>query len=648
MNRNFLSFEYQIVEKEFLISENSKTTKTALIKFLYENDETVQYELGFVSGSEFLKLLEENIPIQINKCLIEKFEIPIKKTQHIEITESLILNSEKINVKTKFSSTVNFNKSVFYCSEISFMGSEFKENATFTDTLFKAEKIEFSNCIFYNGLNFKNSVFSESQKIFEYINVLKGEINFTNVNFGAGSTSFQDSKFSDDRKIFLMANFGNGLVDFTRVNFGKNDCFFERANFGDGNVSFRSSVFGDGTIDFRRSEFGDGEKNFQHVQFGNGSIKFINSIFKSGKLTFRLAEFGSGDIDFHFTKFGDTDVFFERTRFNSGTLDFKGVELNKGKFNFNYIDFGEGNFNFEGFEQKEGNFLLKNSVFGRGFINFENSLCKNVEFEIENVDFGQGSISFQNSEFDKILLKGTQINSYFDLRVKYCKVIDLSNTVINDVLDLNPTETGLNTQTLYLNGIRLLGRIYLDWDRSNVIKLIHNQDISSYQKAEQFRILKENYRNMGWYEFEDFAYVEFKRMQSKAKMDEVKKEKFFKRAKIKIFHALELLIFDKMGHYATNPVRVLLSMLYVYLIFVVLYASFYFIGIGDVLYGIGDEHILSRLGKCFYFSAVTFLTIGYGDYYPVGLSRFLAGTEGFTGLFMMSYFTVAFVRKILR
>ncbi|MBK7710318.1 MAG: hypothetical protein IPJ37_04745 [Bacteroidales bacterium] len=41
-------------------------------------------------------------------------------------------------------------------------------------------------------------------------------------------------------------------------------------------------------------------------------------------------------------------------------------------------------------------------------------------------------------------------------------------------------------------------------------------------------------------------------------------------------------------------------------------------------------------------------TIGYGDVYPVGLSRLVSGLEGFMGVFMMSYFTVAFVRKVLR
>ncbi|MGM0496551.1 MAG: ion channel [Bacteroidota bacterium] len=54
-----------------------------------------------------------------------------------------------------------------------------------------------------------------------------------------------------------------------------------------------------------------------------------------------------------------------------------------------------------------------------------------------------------------------------------------------------------------------------------------------------------------------------------------------------------------------------------------------------------------------YTTAITFFDenkkeIGYGDYYPEGIIRWLCGLEGFVGLFLMSYFTVAFVRKILR
>jgi hypothetical protein len=57
---------------------------------------------------------------------------------------------------------------------------------------------------------------------------------------------------------------------------------------------------------------------------------------------------------------------------------------------------------------------------------------------------------------------------------------------------------------------------------------------------------------------------------------------------------------------------------------------------------------LSHVGTAFYHSAITFFTIGYGDFFPSGHIRWLSAAEGWAGVFLMSYFTVAFVRKILR
>ena len=49
-----------------------------------------------------------------------------------------------------------------------------------------------------------------------------------------------------------------------------------------------------------------------------------------------------------------------------------------------------------------------------------------------------------------------------------------------------------------------------------------------------------------------------------------------------------------------------------------------------------------------YFSVITFTTIGYGDYAPLGWLRLVAGAEGVIGLFLMALFTVSFARKFIR
>ncbi|MET4693382.1 ion channel [Endozoicomonas lisbonensis] len=49
-----------------------------------------------------------------------------------------------------------------------------------------------------------------------------------------------------------------------------------------------------------------------------------------------------------------------------------------------------------------------------------------------------------------------------------------------------------------------------------------------------------------------------------------------------------------------------------------------------------------------YYSVVTFTTLGYGDITPVGISRFFAALEAFTGSFSMALFVVVFVKKMTR
>ncbi len=49
-----------------------------------------------------------------------------------------------------------------------------------------------------------------------------------------------------------------------------------------------------------------------------------------------------------------------------------------------------------------------------------------------------------------------------------------------------------------------------------------------------------------------------------------------------------------------------------------------------------------------YYSVVTFTTLGYGDFTPVGLSRAIAAVEAFTGSFTIALFVVVFVKKMTR
>jgi hypothetical protein len=200
-----------------------------------------------------------------------------------------------------------------------------------------------------------------------------------------------------------------------------------------------------------------------------------------------------------------------------------------------------------------------------------------------------------------------------------------------------------------MSGMRLIGKLYIDWKLNKCYDIIHKQNETTIrQKAEQFRILKENFSGTGKYDDEDLAYVMFKRFEARADMNESITENKWSRIWEWPAFAFKWLVFDKIGLYATSPGRVLMSVVIFWIFFGTTYYLVQLSGLGSTGSSVQNPDHLTPFLQSFYHSAVTFFTIGYGDVYPMGLSRVVSGLEGFMGVFMMSYFTVAFVRKVLR
>jgi Ion channel len=470
---------------------------------------------------------------------------------------------------------------------------------------------------------------------------------------------FSHASFVDGEISFDGTHFGKGNVCFAGCQFGKGDVILSNTYFRDGNIEFAGSTFGEGDFLFKNAVINDGIKDFQDIQFGNGEVSFantefnsgellfINTRFNSGRFNFKVARITGGKVDFHYSVFGDCEIMFERTEFGNSRVDFRTVDFGSGRINFNRSVFGNGEVDFEGANCKAGKIQFKKAEMGTGPKNFNLIEMEDTEISFERTSFGDGDVSFYESKFQTLSLKSCHLNSYFDLRLSKAQLLDISDTIVRDIVDLEPYDFPVDIKVLDLSGMRLIGKVYIDWQQNKCKELIIGQEGTTLQqKAEQFRILKENFSSTGKYSDEDEAYVMFKRYEAKSWLTKQKEKGGLNKIGAYIPHGFKWLVFDAMGLYATNPARVLISMVTAYALFSILYVLMIVLTRADIVSATPDH--LGVVARSFYHSAITFFTIGYGDHYPHGAARIVSSLEGFMGVFLMSYFTVAFVRKVLR
>lgn len=490
-----------------------------------------------------------------------------------------------------------------------------------------------------NGISANESVFDALiLNDFSYSRVHDRHISFKNSVFIHGHTSFLGS-------VFELGN-----VNFSHCRFIDGDFDFSQCDLGEGGAVFNSAVFGEGFKDFHYTKFGDRDVSFVATSFGKGDVSFINASFGNVDVSFARAEFGEGLIDFHFIHFHVGTINFERTIFGSGKVDFHMIEFDNCKVNFNRAEFGDGDLNFDACTMKEGKIQFKHTFFGDGLLDFENLQMKNCDLLFDKAVFGKGNMSLCKSEFRTLSLKSCQLNSYLDLRIAHADILDLTDTIVRDVVDMIPYDFDVDIKKMDVTGMRLLGQINIYWNENRLKEILESNKEADYRSlAEQFRIFKQNFNKTGRYDDEDRAYIEFKRNESKASLEQGLKKSSWSAIWRYPAYYLKYVIFDSMGLYATSPFRVLVSVVvsYMFIVLIQILLPFFFeTSIGSCISETAP--FWERFWGTFYFSGVTFFTIGYGDCSPVGVLRYVSDIEGFVGVFMMSYFTVAFARKVLR
>lgn len=457
--------------------------------------------------------------------------------------------------------------------------------------------------------------------------------------------SFFESEFGTDFTYAIFegqsSSFAYSTFNLGRVNFNYTKCATS--------LNFNHSEFYLEELSFKFSEFEEGDIRFSAALFNCTEVFFINTNFGKGNVNFRQANFKESNVSFQYARFDNGDVSFDKSIFRGDFIDFRKVEFGNGKADFKKVDFGDGNLNFSESEFKLGKISFKASIFGRGEKKFESVDFADNEVSFDGSVFKEGLLCFKNASFKVLSLTDCNLGGQCDFRVEKGELIDLSFSIVKDIIDFQAGQTNVNLKTLKIEGIKNMGKIFISWKKNNAYELITSQKLSSFEsKANQFHLLKESFHQNGKFNSEDSAYIAFKRHEMAAERSQGVKMGGIHKLRANFFYIAKWLLFDKAGLFATAPIRVFTSMIFVLSFFAILYMILPQFMNAGIESSVTPNDQLSLVEKSFYHSAITFFTIGYGDFYPSGHVRWLSAVEGWSGVFLMSYFTVAFVRRILR
>ena len=463
---------------------------------------------------------------------------------------------------------------------------------------------------------------------------------FTGKRFSLSNSIFIDEKVSFSNSVFNV-----DIMDMNNIIFGKGVKDFSSCRFNGGEINFHGVSFAEGTLDFKV------------VRIANARISFSGSVFDDGYIDFSFSSFSQEGIDFSGVQFSDLEIIFRNSNFNNGNILFFGTTFGKGQISFGGAKMGNASVDFSYSKYSDCEIRFRHTDFGFGNLNFNNLVMEKGKMIFESNEFKGKKLSFANSVINELNFDACNFIEHVDMSVECVEKLIVNNCIIEKTFDLASSyNRNVCIKQIYFLHTKNLGQIDIDWSNNDVLNMINSQgDATNYQdKANQFRLLKENFRNLGRYNDEDAAYLAFKRCESKSIIhDEYvgnEKKKKFDRTLQKIIYPFKILILDYIGQYATNPFRIIGAMFISIVFFALLYIMPFVVIQGEKeLFEAVNSSFVNALTKALYHSIATNFTIGYGDVNPGNFAAMiLSGVQGFLGLFFMSYFTVAFVRKILR
>ncbi len=564
-----------------------------------------QFKRGVDFNSNILDLTHRYVSIsEFNKILLLKEHETLEMHADFAYFECPVILRHCSIICSDFESAIF--KRAFEAQECTFL-----ERADFTNSVF-LKGAEFTGSKFLENGNFRRSIFSWNTYFTN--SEFSKNADFTSSRF-LGDSNFTGSRILGNAK-FIQSKF-EGNTEFTDTRFSGSTNYHWSKFLK--NADFTNSEFL-GECSFTGTEF-SGYASFFYSRFSE-DVKFEAPMF-SGDVSFFRSEFLK-NCDFISSRFLG-EVKFTQSIF-SALADFTNSEYG-GRTNFRYCKFkGDARFTESNFR---GDCEFIRSEFAN-LADFSSSKIINANIELpEPTDSKQNgnNLCFKNCTFEQIS------------RIKGYGTIDIT-------------------------AAKIIGKLYLDWDYLNAKQ---NKKDMFFRKEKcgcrlenrssgVFQILKENYRQLGQYDWEDEAYVEYKREKVREKHIERCKEhpryarftQKVRRNDERTYRPLPSLL-DLVGEYGTNPKLVVCWMLIVPLIFAGVYYIMMQYGSVIELGNDGPTNPVHNVANALYLSSITFLTIGFSDMYPIeAVPRLFVIVEGFLGLFLMAYLTISFTRKTLR
>ncbi len=219
----------------------------------------------------------------------------------------------------------------------------------------------------------------------------------------------------------------------------------------------------------------------------------------------------------------------------------------------------------------------------------------------------------------------------FSFKSQYHNFFDKSK--IYGLCDFNGAEFSENTRIDFSKvDLRPGGRIFLSIKQLRKGHFLSGEDSGECDKlqsaAEQYNLLRDNFKILPSTDRqEDLCHYKYKDLSRRATKGK------------KLWKLWDWAIMKWCLGYGIYTKRVIFAALALIIAFAGVYHSF------------ADEAHIKDFDQEFnslYFSVITFTTIGYGDYAPLGWFRVIAGLEGLLGLIVIAVFTISFARKFIR